>query len=122
MSMKRLAVAAAVTVLGFGLAGCVDGGPYYGDYVYSGYYGPNYYDPYYGGVYYGGYYGGGYYRHRYRHHGDHHHHHGGPYASQSGRSYHATRYRPNASSYGGHTSLHSTNRASVRGGNNELRP
>jgi hypothetical protein len=71
MSAKGLALAAAVALLGFGLAGCVDGGPYYGAYTYSDYYGP--YPGYYGGVVYSGGYYGGYYRH-YRHHRHHRHH------------------------------------------------
>lgn len=87
MSIKGLALAAAVAVLGAGLAGCVDDGPYYGGYAYSSYYGPayygpgyydSYYGPYYGGVVYGGYYGGHrrhhyYDRRHYRSDGDDHH-------------------------------------------------
>jgi hypothetical protein len=78
MSAKGLVLAAAVAILGFSLAGCVDGGPYYGAYTYSDYYGP--YPGYYGGVVYsGGYYSGGYYRHHRRHwrHGSGHHWQGG---------------------------------------------
>ena len=86
MSIKGLALAGAIGLLGLGLAGCVDGGPYYGDYVYSGYYGPyfgpGYYGPYYGGVVYGGYYGG-YRRHHYRYYP---HHVGGRHWSHSSMS------------------------------------
>jgi hypothetical protein len=67
MSARRLLLAAAVATFGLTLAGCVDGGPYYGAYTYSdydgsyydpGYYSPGYYSPGYygGGVVYGGYY------------------------------------------------------------------
>jgi len=80
MSIKGLALAATVAVLGVGLGGCVDGGPYYGGYGYSDYYGPysgGYYGPYYGGVVYGGYYDR-YHRHHYYngHHGHWDHHRG----------------------------------------------
>jgi hypothetical protein len=62
MSARRLLLAAAVATFGLTLAGCVDGGPYYGAYTYSdydgSYYDPGYYSPGYygGGVVYGGYY------------------------------------------------------------------
>ncbi|MDN5929109.1 MAG: hypothetical protein L0I29_18755 [Hyphomicrobiales bacterium] len=56
MSARRLLLAAAVAVFGLTLAGCVDGGPYYGTYTYSDYDGPYYGPGYYSGVVYGGYY------------------------------------------------------------------
>ncbi|MGN6768895.1 MAG: hypothetical protein ACTHJQ_03470 [Rhizobiaceae bacterium] len=76
MSARRLLLAAAVAVFGLTLAGCVDGGPYYGAYTYSDYYGPYYGPGYYDDMVYGGYYSGydrGYYRrhhHRYRYPGN----------------------------------------------------
>jgi len=67
MSAKRLVLAVAAAILGFSLAGCVDGGPYYGSYTYSDY-GPYYGPGYYGGAVYGGYYTS--YRRPYRRHYD----------------------------------------------------
>jgi hypothetical protein len=114
MSAKGLALAATVALLGLSLGGCVDGGPYYGAYAYSGYYGPAYYDPYYGPYYGGVIYGGyrdGYYRGHHRHHWDHHsgnpdgHHH--RYGQDSNRSHVSYREGGNRPSYRGRPSYRS---------------
>jgi hypothetical protein len=93
MSVKGLTLAATVALLGLSLGGCVDGGPYYGDYAYSGYYGPAYYDPYYGPYYGGVIYGGyrdGYYRPRYRDHRRHSHDRPGNYNRPGNYTHHSS--------------------------------
>jgi len=110
MSVKRLVLAAAVAIFGFSLAGCVDGGPYYGDYTYSGY-SPGYYGGpgYYGDAIYGGYYTS-YRRPGYR--GHHHRYRGSRHYRQSdnrgGHSYH------NRDHAGRNVRGHSSGRITIR--------
>jgi hypothetical protein len=123
MSARRLLLAAAVAAFGLTLAGCVDGGPYYGAYTYSDYDG-SYYDPgYYGpGYYSGGVVYGGYYTSRHGHYARRHHH-SGSYDRRP-RYRHSSNWSNTRDHDRGRTWQHrgarSSHRAAIRSGNSQV--